>query len=183
MTYRRPWKLLALGLSALTLTSCEAPGPTPLEYGVRSVPKRDRAAMLDSVEAALVKAGFQIERRDAAAGVITTLPNESKTTDQSTGSSLRSRGRTRRVGEVRLQESGGAVRVYCKVLVQELATAAYGLYNQDRATSDSPGENTAINRDAGTTEKQNTVWRTIRREKLMERAILDDILGPGGETK
>jgi len=173
----RTSNLVLLFVLPLGLASCEAPGPTPLEYGVRSVPKKDRAAMLDTVEAAMVKAGFQVEKRDVATGVVTSLPNEER--DASSGGRLR--GRTRRVAEVQLQDSGENVRVYCKVLIQALATGAYGLYAQERATTDSPGEYTAINRDAATTEKQNTVWRTVRRDKNAERAILDQILGTGEE--
>ena len=168
-----PRLLLPLCVGALTLTACESPGPTPLEYAVRSVAKRERAAMLDTAEAALVAAGLKIDKRDAVAGVVTSLPDESS----STGRGLRTRARTRRVAEVRFADGGDSVKVYCKVMVQELATGAYGLYAQDRATTDSPGEYTAINRDAATTEQQNTLWRTIRRDKMVERAILDQILG------
>lgn len=163
---------LVVGISLLSLSGCESPGPTPLEYGVRGVPKRDRAAMLDSAEAALVAAGFQIEKRDAVAGVVTSMPDE-------TANSGRGRSRTRRVAEVRVVDAGDSAKVYCKVMVQELASSAYGLYAQDRATTDSPGEYTAINRDAATTEKQNTVWRTLRRDKMVERAVLDRIVGLG----
>lgn len=171
--------LSALCVGVLTLTGCESPGPTPLEYGVRSVAKRERVAMLDTAEAALVAAGFQIDKRDAVAGVVTSLPDESSTTDRSG----RTRARTRRVAEVRFADGGDAVKVYCKVMVQELASSAYGLYAQERATTDSPGEYTAINRDAATTEKQNTLWRTVRRDKMVERAILDQILGSDAAGK
>lgn len=134
--------------------------------------------MLDTIEAAMVKAGFQIEKRDMAAGVVTSLPHEGMLDDHDASGARRTRGRTRRVAEVQLQDQGDTVRVYCKVLVQQLASGAYGLYAQERATTDSPGEYTAIQRDAATTEKQNTVWRTVRRDKTAERAILDQIQGP-----
>ena len=159
-----------LCVGVLTLTACESPGPTPLEYGVRSVAKRERAAMLDTAEAALVAAGFQIDKRDAVAGVVTSLPDESSATEHGG----RARARTRRVAEVRLADGGDAVKVYCKVMVQELASGAYGLYAQDRATTDSPGEYTAINRDAATTEKQNTLWRTVRRARSPRRLLGTD---------
>lgn len=168
-----PRLLSTLCVGALTLTACESPGPTPLEYGVRNVAKRERAAMLDTAEAALVAAGFQIDNRDPVAGVVTTLPIESSTTERAG----RTRARTRRVAEVRFADGGESLKVYCKVMVQELASGAYGLYAQDRATTDSPGEYTAINRDAATTEKQNTLWRTVRRDKMVERTVLDQIQG------
>ena len=173
----RPHRFVLSALLPLAIVSCEAPGPTPLDYGVRSVPKQDRAAMLDTIEAAMVRAGFHVEKRDSVTGVVTSLPHEGKLDDPDAADARRSRGRTRRVAEVQFQDSGDPVRVYCRVLVQELATGAYGLYAQERTTTDSPGEYTPINRDAATTEKQNTVWRTVRRDKTAERAILDQIRG------
>ncbi len=37
------------------LTSCAAPSPTPVDYTVRHVQKRDRSATLDAAEAALIE--------------------------------------------------------------------------------------------------------------------------------
>ncbi len=172
------WVVAVCGL-LLCIGGCEAPGPTPIDFGVRHVERRDRAALLDSAEAALINAGFAVERRDADQGLLTGVPVEGGSHDApSRPGGLSSRSRTRRVAEVRLEPSADSFRVYCKVMVQEQVTRAYGMFNQERGGSDSPGENTAINRDAATTTEQNTVWRTIRRDKPAERRILDSIAGP-----
>jgi len=91
-------------------------------------------------------------------------------------STISSKTQARRVAEVRLVEAEGSVKVYCKVMIQEQAGQAYGLFAEDRAGgSDSPGEYTAINRDAATTKEQSTLWRTTRRDKSAERSILEAI--------
>jgi hypothetical protein len=160
------------------LAGCAASRPTPADYGSRFVASKDRAAVLDAAEAALIDAGFKIDRRDAAAGTILSQPIEGAPVDDRSSY----RRRTRRVAEVRLDERGGAFKVYCKVQVQDLVTQGYGMFSQDKAASDSPGEYSAINRDAATTTEQNTVWRTTRRDKPTERRILDYIAAhTGGE--
>ncbi len=77
--------------------------------------------------------------------------------------------------EVRVADSGGAARVFCRVLIQEQTTQGHRMFASDRSGSDTPGDYTAINRDAATTTEQNTVWRTLRRDKSAERQILDMI--------
>ena len=84
----------------------------------------------------------------------------------------------RRIVEVRVADSGGAGKVFCRVLIQEQTTQAYRMFASDRSGSDAPGEYTPINRDAATTAEQNTVWRTVRRDKSAERQILDAIAPP-----
>jgi len=154
------------------LLGCAASRPTPADYGARFVAQKDRAAVLDAAEAGLVDAGFKIDRRDAATGGVLSQPIEGPRIDDR-GSSRR---RTRRIAEVRLDERGEAFKVYCKVEVQDLVTQGYGMFSQEKTVSDSPGEYTAINRDAATTTEQNTVWRTMRRDKPTERRILDYIV-------
>ena len=170
---------------ALVLTaSCTSPGPSPLDYGVRQVQQRDRRAVFDAVEVALVDLGHRIERRDPAAGVLVTQPVEGGASEEPArrGVGLSSRGRTRRVTEVRVEETAEAMKVYCKVLMQEQATQAHRMFAFEQSGSDTPGQS-AIDRDAATTSEQNTVWRTLRRDKAAERDILAAIVQrTGGES-
>ena len=147
-----------------------------MDYTVRHVQQRERSAALDAAEAALVELGYQIERRDAVESVITTQPVESHAgLDTTRGASLSSRPKTRRIVEVRVHDEGGATKVYCKVLIQEQTTQAHRMFASDRSGSDTPGDYTAINRDAATTAEQNSAWRTLRRDKSTERNILNAI--------
>ncbi len=166
------------------LTSCAAPSPTPVDYTVRHVQKRDRSATLDAAEAALIELSYNIERRDPAEGVITTQPVEAQAgLDSTRAASLSTHPKTRRIVEVRVQNEDGATKVFCKVLIQEQTTQAHRMFASDRSGSDAPGDNTAINRDAATTAEQNSVWRTLRRDKSTERNILNAIIErTGGEA-
>jgi hypothetical protein len=172
---RRAWTLASL----LLLSSCAAPAPTPMDYSVGQGQPGDRTALLDTAEAALIGLGYRIERRDAGEGVLTTQPVEAQAgLDPMRPASLSSRGKTRRMVEVRVADSGGATKVFCRVLIQEQTTQAHRMFAADRSGSDTPGDYTAINRDAATTTEQNTVWRTLRRDRSAERQILDAITPP-----
>lgn len=46
---------------------------------------------------------------------------------------------------------------------------------QGSRLSDAPGGNTPIERDAATTRRQNTVWTRVRRDRTMERALLNEL--------
>jgi hypothetical protein len=54
------------------------------------------------------------------------------------------------------------------------------MFASDRSGSDTPGDYTAINRDAATTAEQNSVWRTLRRDRAAERNIIAEITEPIG---
>jgi len=128
---------------------------------------------LDAAEASLIDLGYMIERRDLAEGVITTQPVEAQAgLDSIYSSRLSSQGKTRRIVEVRVQKDDGITKIFCKVIIQEQTTQEHRMFDSDRSGSDSPGDSTAINRDAATTAAQNTVWRTLRRDKTAEREVL-----------
>ena len=46
---------------------------------------------------------------------------------------------------------------------------------QGTRLSDTPGGHTPIERDAATTRSQNTVWARVRRDRTLERALLDEL--------
>ena len=129
----------------------------------------------------MVELGYRIDQRDPSAGVMTTHPLVDTTRDESTDRRTRlGRARpTRRVAQIRIEERSGELAVYCKVVVQEQATEVYRLREYDLKASTSPGE-TPIDREAATTRAQNTVWRTVRRDKGEERQILTAILERSG---
>ena len=155
-----------------------------MDYTVRHVRQGERGAAMDAAEAGLMELGYRIERRDPAEGVLTTQPVEAQAgLDSARAASLSSRGKTRRIVEVRVQNEGGVTKVFCRVLIQEQTTQAHRMFASDRSGSDTPGDYTAINRDAATTTEQNTVWRTLRRDKSVERDILAAITErAGGEV-
>lgn len=133
----------------------------------------DRAAVFNAAELALTGLGYRIDRRDVSSGVLTAQPASGEGRERSGPRPLRlsSRNITRRVAEVQVESAGETVSVYCQVLVQEQTTQAYRLLAHEQRGSDTPTD-TAIDRDAATTTEQNTVWRTVRRDRDGERRIL-----------
>ncbi len=69
----------------------------------------------------------------------------------------------------------------CRVLIQEQTTQAHRLFERDHRGYDTPTD-TPIEREAATTVRQNTVWRTNRRDRRSERAILEAVTSRTGDT-
>jgi hypothetical protein len=49
------------------------------------------------------------------------------------------------------------------------------MHPRGQRLSDNPGQETPIYADAATTEQQNTVWTPVRRDRKLERALLDEL--------
>ena len=175
----RGWWTLGLVL----VGGCATPGPVTLDYTTRQILPRDRSAVVDAAEAALVSLGYRIEQNDVPRGVIMGrqvdgVPLEGRAHP---GVGLRSTAGGRRIAELRLHETADAVRIYCRVNVQEQATQAHRLFVFDRSGGgDAPSE-TPIERDAATTTEQNTLWRTVGRDRTAERAILAAVIERTGD--
>jgi len=146
-----------------------------VNYAVRSAPSGERSALLDTAETVLVSLGYEIARRDTAGGVVVSEPMG---IDRSGKRTVRADNPLRKVAEVRLAGGANQLKVHCKVLIQEQATDSFSFQMSDRSGDDVPGHHTAIDRDAATTAEQNSVWRTVRRDKTAEREILDQITEP-----
>lgn len=165
--------LAPLCLSVVFPTGCRVAEPGPSGFSVRHFAPQDGGVALDFAETALRAAGFRIDARDRAGGTITAVRKE-----VSDGAS-----RTRRVGRrpsrrlsarVRVVSSDTGLKVFCRVFLQELATEAHRLAARDFAGRDTPVD-TPIDREAATTARQNTVWRTLHRDRAVERLILSRI--------
>lgn len=163
----------------VTAAGCVSTAPSPANYTVRTTTITDRGDILDSAEMALIDRGYVIEKRDDRAGVITTYPIESMPSEPSLRHSrvIRSPSPIRTRAEIRLEPAGASMRIHCKVVVQEQDTEAARMFALQRGGYDTPRD-TPIDRDAATTEEQNTYWRTVRRDKNAERDILGSISDP-----
>lgn len=156
--------------SSLGLTRASSTG-----YGVRRL-TIDRQAAIQKIEQALRDHGFDIATRDLIEGVLVTHPIMGGSPEDARRGVRRigSPARLRRVATVRIEETSEGAKVFCKVVVQELATEVYRMRAQDEGWSDSPAT-TAIDQEGATTREQNTVWQTIRRDKRLERDILSTV--------
>ena len=171
------------GICLLFAGGCASTGLSPLSYGARRVEGGNELALFDAARTVLVDLGYQIDRENTVAGMITTQPTLEPRRSSNARGRISSAGQWRRVVEVRVDDRGDAVQVFCKVAIQQQVTAAHRMFAYDRSGTDVPGA-TPIERDAATTAEQNTVWQTIRRNKTAERDILEAILqqaeGPSG---
>jgi len=174
--------VLAIGTGivlSVAAGGCGSPGPTAASFTIREVPRQNRDALLDAAEIALIDRGYQINKRDAAAGIVTTFPVEGvpeKGAEPAGGLRGRVQAPTRHMAQVRIEETAGLMRVHCRLVVQEQITEAQRFFVREQGDQDSYRQ-TAIDRDAATTEEQNTAWQMIRRDKTAEREILEAMLG------
>ncbi|MCC7292719.1 MAG: hypothetical protein IT449_11730 [Phycisphaerales bacterium] len=168
---RRPALLMGL----CVLVGCETGGSSGLHFGVRHLPRADRVSVFQAAREALSGMGFSVDRADPEAGVLTTFPARPERLEESARADLfGASGTTRRVATVRIETSPDQVSVYCKVEIQEPTTEAHRMRAAASEGSDLPTD-TPIDRDAATTEEQNTVWQTVGRDREMERSLLDAI--------
>ena len=184
MRHTQTGKHIWLLVSWFCVGGCASPRLSPLTYTVRHVQGQKRAAVFGAAEAALNDLSYRIYEADPTAGVINALPRSAIPAEEETGVGSRQgpRVRLRRVAYVRLTQTAAVVNVYCKVVVQEQTTEAHRMFRHDHRVSDIP-DDTPIDRDAATTTEQNTVWRTIRRDKAAERRIVEAVLDEAGRHK
>lgn len=165
------------GLLALVLLAgCQTAQPAATTFAVRQSPLEPSAAFR-AAEDVLYDLGYSLDQQDVAALTLRSAPREIRSRAGGAGSRglLSTPARLREIVDMRLEGAADGTRVYCRVLMQEQATEVYRLREPDMHGSDNPGT-TAIDRDAGTTREQNTVWKTLRRDGQQERRILQAVL-------
>ncbi len=178
-----PRHFISAAMGCLLLVGCAAPGQQVLPFGVSRIVDGDRSATFAAAEATLVGMGYVIEVSDPSTGRITTraMTQARRPERQRKAVRISAQSELRRVIQLRVGETEESVNIYCQVAIQEQDTEAHRIMQQQLTTSDRAGE-TAIDRDAGTTIEQNTVWRTIDRDKALERKILNTVLDRVGAS-
>ena len=166
------------------LGGCATQTPTAANFAVRHFENSDRTFFLAAAAAALEEIGYETSPGEPDSGRLVSVPRFDVAGDQPTGraSQISSKSLTRRIAEIRVEQPGDRVSVYCRVLVQEQTTRAHRMLAFDQSGSDSPAT-TPIDREAATTDRQNTVWATIRRDRSTERRILTLIGESVADTK
>jgi hypothetical protein len=156
---------------------CSTPGPAWRNYSITRLQLQDPLVVFGLAETTLIDQGYLIDQRDQTAGLLTALHLDATPADEpaSRGRRLSSKRPVRRIAWLRIQPAGETVKIHCKVLVQEQEAETHRMFARERGGRDTPGE-TPIERDAATTTEQNTIWRTIRRDRATERNILSRVL-------
>lgn len=128
--------------------------------------------------ASLLQREFGRVRVDPDARRIVTVPAEF-TTGSASGSVrdlYGGRSTMRRVATFDVAQRAGATVARLRIDVERLDTARQRvMHPRGYRLSDAPGEDTPVARDAATTEEQNTVWTRVRRDRSLERALLEEL--------
>lgn len=171
----RVFLFVAAGSIIALAGGCASTSRVTDPYAFRLLPGVDSTTAMAHADAALANLGYAVRLRDADRGLIETMPvsNPSRDSNRPRISSAR-REAVRTIARVRITPASVGSRVACQVVVQERSTQAHRLFRADRSRSDLPSE-TPIELEGATTEDQNTVWHTLRRNRLRERTILAEI--------
>lgn len=172
-------RLLLMFAAVTTLAStigCQSPDAAMSGYNARHLASVETAQVFTVTRHVLEGYGFAIRRADIDRGWMVTQPARAHELEAAAIRDILGReADERRVVTMRvLPESAGAT-VYCKVEVQQPYSDEFSLYSDAHKPSDTLSD-TPIDRDAATTDEQNTVWRTRRRDRDLERSLLDAVV-------
>ncbi len=132
------------------------------------------AQMADAFDAAeqALQERFKIEVREPGRGylktaaVLTSAPRKATVLD----SKLRSKRAVRKSVEIRIEPEGDGVVVGCRASIEENQSGAHRMYQRSHTISDIPSD-TPAERGAASTPEQDAVWKTVGRDKALERQI------------
>lgn len=166
------------------LVGCAASGPSASTFSMRHFADTKASEALLASEAVLQDHGYDLDRRDLTSGILVTVPMEADTRERYGNQARRlgTEGRRRRVVTMHASELPEGVNVYCRVTIQEQSTQVYRFLAESNRGEGSE-TTTAIDRDAATTARQNTVWHNVDRDRPAERAILDSIVIGGSAAE
>ena len=174
MMYYR--SVLLLVLPAWWLLSGCGPEPGLTQHQSRVIRASDPDQVLLTA-AKVLRREFGRVHVDVEGRTIETEPVEFSTTRESgTARDLyRGRSRMRRVARLSVGRRGedSVARLRIDIERQD-TTRTLSMQPPTGRMSDSPAY-TPIERDAATTERQNTVWTRVRRDRRMERALLQEL--------
>jgi len=167
--------MLGLSLLAATATGCSEPAPSARTFTYMRLTNVSRDQAFVAATQAMSER-FRLERVDRAAGIITSTPTESEEvgTRGRVGDVVGAKRRVRTSAITRVHGSANNAEIWCKVVIEQNETNEQRLFASDVGMNDMPTE-TAADRGGATTPEQNTVWRTIRRDKTVERAVLRSV--------
>lgn len=172
----RAWCLAAPAAMALLLTGCADSAPAPSTYLQRVIPGAAPEAVYDAARGILQREFGRVEA-DRDGQRLQSDPNEfdsardSGTARDLVGGSTRMRRQAHCI--VGRRSDGALVRI--RVDVQRLDSNRRPAGREEGYRVDDSPAYTPIDRDAATTERQNTLWTTVRRDREMERLILDEL--------
>ncbi len=181
---RRAWCLAVLAALAALMTGCADSAPAPSTYLQRVIPGAAPEAVYDAARGILQREFGRVEA-DRDGQRLQSDPSEFDTArDSGTARDLVGGStRMRRVAHCIVGKRSDGALVRIRVDVQRLDSSRRPAGRDEGYRVDDSPAYTPIDRDAATTEQQNTLWTTVRRDREMERLILDELDAQlGGEV-
>lgn len=173
----RIWTTALVVVSGLC-GGCVTTAP-PTNYSSRVVPNADAAAVFDAGGEILVEQFGRLAESDAVARKAVTIASEFDTRREGgTGRDLyRNATRLRRSATLLVdsREDGVFARIRVDIERKETGRASQ-LQRPTGRFSDYPGDETAGERDASTSDEQNTVWVKTRRDTQLENSLLAQLV-------
>ena len=171
------YRLLLLGIlpAVAGVSGCIDAASIEMQQGV--IQEADPDQVL-AAATAILQREFGRVRVDRSARRISTAPVE-YTTQRESGTArdlYRGRSTMRKVAQFNVGRTGGQTVARIRVDIERRDTERQALMRpRAHRLSDNPGEETPIEADAATTSEQNTVWTRVRRDRTLERAVLDEL--------
>ncbi len=166
---------LLLGAAGFVAGCVDAAAVESLQQ--RAIPNADPDQVL-AAATTILQREFGRVRVDPAARRIVTAPVE-YTTERDSGTArdlYRGRSTMRRSATFMVGRSGGETVARLRVDIERRDTGRQMVMQpQAYRLSDSPGQETPISVDAATTADQNAVWTRVRRDRQLERELLDEL--------
>jgi hypothetical protein len=171
------WTVWLLMLPVTGLVGCTGESLAVEDRQERVLEGADPDAVLVAA-AQILQREFGRAQIDRSNRRVITLPAEF-TTDRESGTVrdvYRGKSTMRRKAEFMVGRRGGVTVARLRIDVERRDTERQIVMRpQGERLGDSPGQQSAIQADAATTGEQNAVWTRVRRDRKLERELLDEL--------
>lgn len=168
-------KMIVVILGAMIAAGCETSGPTTKTFSHVRLPGTDRATAF-SAAADAIRENHAISTIDRDQWMIHSVPEETEeeAATPRVGDLVGVARTVRRVVTAYVTGDDQNAEAWCRVAIERNESNEHNLFIHDMQ-SDDTATATPADREAATTTEQNSVWRTLRRDKRAERALLDKV--------
>lgn len=168
-------KSIVIVIVGIMATGCESPSPTARSFSYVRLPGVDRATAFAAATEAM-RQNYSIAEIDRDQWMIHSVPEETEeeATTPRVGDLVGVARNVRRIATAYVTGTDQTAEAWCKIVIERNESNEHRLWVQDMKRDDTASA-TPAERDAATTTDQNSVWRTLRRDKRAERDLLNTI--------
>ncbi len=168
-------KLIGVIFAGLLATGCETSGPTTKTFSYVRLPGVDRTSAFSAAVDAM-RENHDIATIDRDQWVLHSVPQETEeeAATPRVGDLVGIPRTVRRVVTAYVTGDDQNAEAWCRVAIERNESNEHNLFIHDMQQDDTATA-TPADREAATTTEQNSVWRTLRRDKRAERELLDKV--------